>query len=202
MPEVAFNIVVLVSGSGSNLQSIIDHADSGALDARVAAVISDNPEAYGLVRAKQAGVPALVLCPDDYSSRDAFEIALVDLVTQYRPRLIVLAGFMRILGPQFVNAFNTCIVNIHPSLLPRHRGLNTHQRAIDAGDSEHGATVHFVTAELDHGPVIIQAAVSIDPADNATSLQRKVLREEHVIYPKAIQWIADGTIDFHNPKPL
>jgi phosphoribosylglycinamide formyltransferase-1 len=202
MAESAFNIVVLVSGSGSNLQSIIDHAGSGTLDARVTAVISDNPQAYGLVRAKQAGVPALVLRPEIYSSRDDYEIALVALVAQYQPRLVVLAGFMRILGPEFVNAFKTGIINIHPSLLPRHRGLNTHQRAIDAGDSEHGATVHFVTAELDNGPVIIQTAVPIDSEDDACSLQQKVLRAEHVIYPKAIQWIADGTINFHNPKPL
>ena len=202
MVEGLLQIVVLVSGSGSNLQSIIDHIGSGDLDARIAAVISDNPDAYGLDRARQAGIPALALPPGDYPTGDTYDSALTKLVNQYNPQLIVLAGFMRILGAGFVNRFSTRIVNIHPSLLPKHRGLHTHQKAIDAGDTEHGATVHFVTTNLDDGPIIVQASVNIEPGDNAESLQQRVLRQEHIIYPRAIQWIADGTTDFHNPRPL
>ena len=202
MVEGLLQIVVLVSGSGSNLQSIIDHIGSGDLDARIAAVISDNPDAYGLDRARQAGIPALALPPGDYPTGDTYDSALTKLVNQYNPQLIVLAGFMKILGAGFVNRFSTRIVNIHPSLLPKHRGLHTHQRAIDAGDTEHGATVHFVTTNLDDGPIIVQASVNIEPGDNAESLQQRVLRQEHIIYPRAIQWIADGTTDFHNPRPL
>ncbi len=202
MAEGLLQIVVLVSGSGSNLQSIIDHIGSGDLDARIAAVISDNPDAYGLDRARQAGIPALALPPGDYPTGDTYDSALTKLVNQYNPQLIVLAGFMRILGAGFVNRFSTRIVNIHPSLLPKHRGLHTHQKAIDAGDTEHGATVHFVTTNLDDGPIIVQASVNIEPGDNAESLQQRVLRQEHIIYPRAIQWIADGTTDFHNPRPL
>ena len=186
------NLVVLISGNGSNLQAILDGAASGELPARVAAVISDRADAYGLKRAARAGVPAHVVARDAHAGRDAFEDELLRRVESHAPDLIALAGFMRVLSPHFVGRFPRRILNIHPSLLPKFKGLNTHQRALDAGERRHGASVHFVTAELDGGPVILQSEVEIAPGDDAESLRARVLREEHRLYPRAIRQLAEN----------
>ncbi len=198
MGERKFNLVVLASGGGTNLQSIIDSIASETLDARISGVISDVENAYALQRADQAEILSLVIIPESYVSKFDYEDVLAQTIAKFVPDLIVLAGFMRILSPDFVSQFHGQIVNIHPSLLPKYKGLNTHQRVIDAGDKVHGATVHFVTAELDDGPIINQAEVDVDSSDDANSLQQKVLTQEHVIYPKAIQMIAEGKISFDN----
>jgi len=194
------DLVVLVSGGGTNLQSIIDSICTGNLDARIAAVISDQANAYGLTRARDAGIPAVIVKPESYSTQDEFENELTGIITAYEPDLVVLAGFMRILGRTLVEKFAGKIVNIHPSLLPKFKGLNTHQRVINAGETTHGATVHFVTAGLDSGPAIIQAKVDVGVDDTAATLQQKVLQQEHKIYPRAIQWIAEGKVRFKNSK--
>ena len=196
MLERIINLVVLISGGGSNLQSIIDRINEGSLDAKIDLVISDREQAYGLVRARDAGIAGLVIRPAGYASNVEYENALAKAVANHDPDLVILAGWMRILGRKFVQQFHGRLVNIHPSLLPNYKGLNTHQRVIDAGDKTHGATVHFVTAELDDGPIIIQAQVAVDANDDAVTLQQKVLQEEHKIYPKAIQWIAEGKVNF------
>lgn len=192
-------LAVLISGGGSNLQSIIKHIDRGRLNAKISVVISDREHAHGLVHADDAGIDRLVMSPEDYADKAEYDNALAKTVACHAPDLVILAGFMRILGRKFVQQFHGRLVNIHPSLLPDYKGLNTHQRVIDAGEKRHGATVHFVTAELDGGPTIIQAPVKVDSDDNADTLQQKVLRQEHKIYPIAIQQIALGVVDFENP---
>lgn len=187
-------IVVLISGGGSNLQALLDQCQSGTLDADVVAVISNRPAAFGLSRARQAGVKALSLDHTGYADRADFDAALAELIEAQQPDLIVLAGFMRILTGQFVGRFTGKMINIHPSLLPLYPGLNTHQRALDAGDSRAGATVHFVTAELDGGPPIARAEVSIDALDDAESLARKVLEQEHTLYPTVVSWFVNGRL--------
>ena len=167
-------IVVLISGSGTNLQALIDQIHQGDTPARVVAVISNRADAYGLQRAEQAGIPARVLSHRDFDSREAYDTALRALIDTYHPDLIVLAGFMRILSDNFVRHYQGRMINIHPSLLPHYKGLNTHQRAIEAGDTEHGCSVHYVTPELDGGPVILQAGVPIDASDPPESLAQKV----------------------------
>ncbi len=194
------SLVVLISGGGTNLQSIIDQVQRGTLDASIAAVISSRADAYGLRRAEKAGIPCETIVPGAYTTREAYDRALANVIHRYEADLIVLAGFMRILGAEFVERFAGRMINIHPSLLPDYKGMNTHQRVIDAGETYHGATVHFVTSELDEGPVIIQARVKVGPDDDAGSLQQKVLEQEHIIYPKAIQGIASGRVSFDNAK--
>ncbi len=201
MPAQTFKLVVLISGNGSNLQSIIDHIQAGTLDAGIMAVISNRADAFGLDRARSAGIEALTMEPGDYSSACDFDQALANTVSRYQPDLIALAGYMRILGAAFVDRFEGKIVNIHPSLLPKYKGLNTHQRVIDAGDAEHGASVHYVTHELDDGPIIIQRRVEISPHDTAATLQQKVHQAEHRIYPIAIQRIVTGEVNFNRIKP-
>lgn len=181
-------IVVLISGNGSNLQAIIDAIDAGDLHADIRAVISNRAEAYGLERAQNHGVATAVINHHDYPDRKQFDLALQKIIDRFDPRLLVLAGFMRILTPDFVEHYKGRMINIHPSLLPRHTGLNTHQRAIDAGDTEHGVSIHFVTNELDGGPVISQARVPILPDDNAETLARRVLDQEHILYPQTLEW--------------
>ncbi|MCY3767754.1 MAG: phosphoribosylglycinamide formyltransferase [Gammaproteobacteria bacterium] len=194
------SLVVLISGGGTNLQSIIDQVQRGTLDASIAAVISSRADAYGLRRAEKAGIPCETIVPGAYTTREAYDRALANVIHRYEAGLIVLAGFMRILGAEFVERFAGRMINIHPSLLPDYKGMNTHQRVIDAGETYHGATVHFVTSELDEGPVIIQARVKVGPDDDAGSLQQKVLEQEHIIYPKAIQGIASGRVSFDNAR--
>lgn len=186
-------IVVLVSGSGSNLQAIIDGAAQD-LPVEIRAVISNRSDALGLERARQADIPARVLDHTDYPDRESYDQALMALIDAYSPALVVLAGFMRILTPGFVNHYKERLLNIHPSLLPKYRGLHTHQRALEAGDSLHGASVHLVTEELDGGPVILQVRVPVEPDDDESTLAARVLTQEHLIYPLAIRWIAEGRL--------
>ena len=193
-PIRLIRLVVLISGNGSNLQAIIDDIANNNLPAQVVAVISNKADAYGLERAKQAGIEQCVLSHKDYDSREQFDIALKELIDSYQPDLIILAGFMRILSNEFVEHYLNKMMNIHPSLLPKYKGLNTHQRAIDAGDTEHGCSVHFVTPELDDGPVILQASVVIEKNDTAETLAARVHEQEHKIYPQAIRLFAEKKI--------
>lgn len=195
-------LVILVSGSGSNLQSFIDAAATTALDAEVAAVVCNRPNAYGLTRAANAGIATELVDHTGYDSRESFDAELIKRIDSYQPDLVILAGFMRILTPGFVNHYLGKLLNIHPSLLPKYPGLHTHQRAIDAGDSEAGATVHFVTEELDGGPPIIQASVPIKHGDNANDLAKRILVQEHQIYPLAAQWFAEGRLTLDANKAL
>lgn len=193
-------IVVLISGNGSNLQAIIDQIDAGTISAQIVAVISNKEAAFGLERAKNAHIATEVVNNKQFDSREEYDKALADRIDQYQPDLVVLAGFMRILTPEFVNHYLGRMINIHPSLLPKFRGLNTHQRAIDGGEIVHGASVHFVTPELDDGPVVVQSIVQIQKNDSAQSLANKVHKEEHKIYPLAISWFAMGRIKFDQEK--
>lgn len=183
---------MLLSGGGSNLQAIVDCIARGELRARVVRVLSDNPDAFGLQRARRCGIPAFTAAVADYPDRASWESALAAKVDEAGADLIVLAGFMRVLGAGFVNRYPRKILNIHPSLLPRHKGLNTHRRALEAGDARHGATVHFVTAEVDGGPVIVQGIVAVEPGDTVESLRKKVQQVEHRIYSEAIALVARG----------
>ncbi|HEY5808204.1 MAG TPA: phosphoribosylglycinamide formyltransferase [Povalibacter sp.] len=195
-PEISARlpVVILVSGRGSNMRAIVEHAARGELAVDIRAVISDKPDAAGLATAASLGIATASLVARDYPDRDTYDSALAALVASYAPQLVVLAGFMRILTPNFIDPFAGRIVNVHPSLLPKYRGLNTHHRAIEAGDRTHGVSVHFVTQELDGGPVIIQASVPVLPHDTAETLSARVQRQEHRIYPQAIEWFARGRL--------
>lgn len=184
-------LVVLISGRGSNLQVILDQAVSGELPVEVAAVVSNRPSVHGLERARQAGVPALELDHKNFADRPEFEAALIETIDRRQPDLVVLAGFMRVLTAGFTEHYRGRLLNIHPSLLPKFRGLHTHERAIAAGETEHGASIHFVTAELDGGPVIVQARVPVLPGDDSDALAARVLEQEHRLYPLAIRWFAE-----------
>ncbi|MCF7495919.1 phosphoribosylglycinamide formyltransferase [Vibrio sp. L5-1] len=192
------NIVVLVSGSGSNLQAILDACDSHTIDASVKAVFSNKADAFGLERAKSAGVHAHSVNPKEFNSREEFDHELMVQIDAYQPDLIVLAGYMRILSSEFVRHYAGKMINIHPSLLPKYPGLHTHQRAIDAQDKEHGTSVHFVTEELDGGPVILQAKVPVFEDDDADMLARRVLTQEHCIYPMVCKWFAEDRLSMVN----
>jgi phosphoribosylglycinamide formyltransferase-1 len=187
-------VVVLISGSGSNLQALIDNIAAGANPASIAAVISNRSDAYGLQRAQAAGIATLVLDHKAFSDRVAFDQALAAAIDGFEPDLVVLAGFMRILSGDFVRHYQGRLLNIHPSLLPKYKGMHTHQRAIDEGEHEHGCSVHFVTEELDGGPLVVQAVVPILSADTAESLAQRVHVQEHRIYPLAVSWFAQGRI--------
>ena len=184
-------LMVLISGRGSNLQAILDQAVSGELPVEVAAVVSNRPGVHGLERARQAGVPALELDHKNFADRPEFEAALIETIDRRQPDLVVLAGFMRVLTAGFTEHYRGRLLNIHPSLLPKFRGLHTHERAIAAGETEHGASIHFVTAELDGGPVIVQARVPVLPGDDSDALAARVLEQEHRLYPLAIRWFAE-----------
>ena len=188
--------VILISGNGSNLQSIIDHADK--IDLQISAVISNRDNAFGLQRAQSANINTYFVDSKIFNSRDAFDNELISIIDKLDVELIILAGYMRILSPLFINHFSGKILNIHPSLLPKYPGLNTHQRAIDAGDKEHGATVHFVTEKLDEGPIISQETVQVDTNDTEKSLAKKVLEREHILYPKVIHWYTQRRLKLKN----
>ncbi len=194
------SIVVLISGGGSNLQSLIDECAAGTIQGSIRAVISNRPGVKGLERARAAGIPHEVVDHTQFGDRAAFEAALVQVINQYKPDLIVLAGFMRILTADFVTGYLGKLINIHPSLLPKFTGLHTHQRALEAQETHQGASVHFVTPELDGGPVIIQDRVAIEAGDDATSLAARVLVKEHQIYPQAVRWFMNGELKFQAGK--
>lgn len=194
------NVVVLISGSGSNLQELIDA--SLFSNYKISAVISNRPDAFGLQRAERGNIPTQIIDHKNFESREAFDKFLADTIDEINPQLIVLAGFMRILGGDFVNRFSGKILNIHPSLLPKYPGINTHQRALDAGDTEHGVSVHFVTPDLDGGPIIAQEKVPIYKNDTAEALAARVLKKEHLIYPKVVSWFASGRLHMHKGSAI
>ena len=202
MSSARLPVVVLISGRGSNLQAIIDAAADPDYPAEVRAVISNEPHAAGLERARRADIETRVLDHRGFARREEFDAALRDAVASYRPGLVVLAGFMRVLTEVFVSRFEGRLINIHPSLLPAFPGLDTHQRALEAGVAEHGASVHFVSTELDAGPVIIQARVPVLADDDAERLAARVLVEEHRILPEAIRRFAEGRLRLRNGEVL
>ena len=193
-------IVVLISGSGSNLQAIIDAVQSGAIKADIRAVISNRPGVQGLQRAAQAGIPHCVIDHKDFIERTAFDQALMQEIDSHQPTLVVLAGFMRVLTPEFVRRYEGRLLNVHPSLLPDYRGLHTHARALEDGADWHGCSIHFVTAELDGGPVIIQARVNVAADDTEDSLAARVQIQEHIVYPLVVQWFCQGRLSVHEGK--
>ncbi|MGV6807657.1 MAG: phosphoribosylglycinamide formyltransferase [bacterium] len=195
-------LVILISGGGTNLQAFIDKAGSEELPAHIVGVVSNRPGVKGLERAALAGIPSTVVDHTEYESREVFDEALREAVNRFAPDLVILAGFMRILTPVFVDHYAGRLMNIHPSLLPKYPGLNTHQRALDAGDLEAGATVHFVTSELDGGPPIVQAKVPIKKGDTAEILATRVLEKEHLIYPLAAKWFSQGRLSMANNRVL
>jgi phosphoribosylglycinamide formyltransferase-1 len=193
-------IVVLISGQGSNLDAIVRASEAQDWPGRVVAVISNRAEARGLQSAQACGIATEVLDHRAFADRAAFDAALADRVDQHQPDLVVLAGFMRILTPAFVARYEGRMLNIHPSLLPAFTGLHTHRRAIEAGCKVAGATVHFVSAELDHGPIVAQAAVPVLAGDDETSLARRVLAAEHVLYPRAVAWFVKGELQLKDGR--
>jgi phosphoribosylglycinamide formyltransferase-1 len=188
------NIVILISGRGSNMEAIVRAQQAEAWPARIAAVISNKPDAKGLAFAQSHGIPTAVVPNKEYPTREAFDAALQETIDRFEPDLVVLAGFMRILTAPFVEHYAGRMLNIHPSLLPLFPGLHTHRQALDAGVEEHGATVHFVTAELDHGPAVIQARIPVLPGDTEDSLAERLLAEEHVIYPQAVRLFIEDSL--------
>lgn len=188
------SIVVLISGSGTNLQAIIDQCSEGKIPGNINAVISNKAGAFGLERAQKADIKGHALSHKDFDSRELYDQALIQVIDEYKPDVVVLAGFMRILTADFVEHYKGKLINIHPSLLPKYQGLNTHQRAIDAKDEEHGCSVHFVTEELDGGPVILQAKVPVFEEDNADELAQRVHVQEHLIYPLVVKWMCQGRL--------
>ncbi|MBG3131587.1 phosphoribosylglycinamide formyltransferase [Proteus mirabilis] len=192
------NIVVLISGNGSNLQAIIDACRVNKITGNVVAVLSNKADAYGLERAKLADIPAYFVDPTLYNDRADYDKALIEQIDAYQPDIVVLAGFMRILSPDFVTHYQHKLLNIHPSLLPKYPGLHTHRQVLTNKDAFHGVTVHFVTEELDGGPMIIQARIPVLPDDTEQSLQTRIQAEEYRIYPLAIGWLADERLKMQN----
>lgn len=186
---------ILVSGSGSNLQSFIDKSACGDIGLDLCVVFSNRPEAYGLQRARNAGIPTECLRHNDFADREAFDRAVAAVLDRYAPDVIVLAGFMRILSPWFVQHYAGRVLNIHPALLPAYPGLDTHQRVLDAGERWHGSTVHFVTEELDGGPRILQGRLAVNPGETADALCARVQSVEHQIYPEAADWFGQGRLE-------
>ena len=201
MPDTC-DVVVLLSGTGSNLQALIDSDDVKASPATIRAVISNRADAYGLQRAKDAGIDTRVLDHKAFEGREAFDAALIEVIDTFKPQLVILAGFMRILSADFVRHYQGRLLNIHPSLLPKYKGLHTHQRALDAGDREHGCSVHFVTEELDGGPLVVQAVIPVESDDSAQRLAQRVHAQEHRIYPLAVRWFAEGRLSLDEQGAL
>ena len=195
-------IVVLISGSGTNLQAIIDACKDAAYPGKVVGVISNKADAYGLIRAENAEINTKTVSHKAFNSRESYDKALISAIDEYNADLVVLAGFMRILTPAFVQHYQGRLLNIHPSLLPKYQGLNTHQRAIDAGDTVHGVSVHFVTEELDGGPVILQAKVPVFEGDSAEELASRVHEQEHRIYPLVIKWFCNNRLTMNGEKAV
>ena len=194
------NIVILISGRGSNMEALIAARDAGRLPVHIAAVISNRPEAKGLETAAKAGIAAHYIDHKAFAGREAFDAALAECIDQFNPDLVVLAGFMRILSEGFVRHYEGRLMNIHPSLLPSFPGLHTHKRALEEGVRVHGCTVHFVTPTLDHGPVIIQAAIPVLDGDTEDSLAARILVQEHKVYPQAVRWFAEDKLTLENGR--
>lgn len=195
-------VVVFISGNGSNLQAIIDDVESGKINADIVGVVSNKSGAYGLTRAENSNIPTFIVEAHKGETREDYDQRLTGILEELQPSCIVLAGFMRILSETFVHTYADKLLNIHPSLLPKYRGLDTHQRAIDAGDTEHGCSVHFVTAELDGGPVILQAKVPVFEDDNVDTLAERVQTQERQIYPLVVKWFCDGRLTTKNQKAV
>ena len=193
-------IVVLISGNGSNLQAILDATLSGKINGNICGVISNKADAYGLERAKQAEIPTFVFSRKQFESNQAMDLAIAKQIEALDADLIVLAGYMKILTPDFTQRFEGKILNIHPSLLPKYAGLNTHQRAIDAGDTEHGMSIHFVNEEVDGGAIVLQAKVPIFPEDNVDELITRIQEQEHRCYPLVVQWFCDDRLSLKQGK--
>src|SRR5574344_15311 len=185
---------VLISGNGSNLQALIDACQAGRIQGELVGVVSNRADAFGLERAKAAGIATQVLSNQAFADRESYDAALIQALESWNPDLLVMAGFMRILTPGFVQHFAGRMLNIHPSLLPKYQGVKTHARAIAAGDTVHGASVHFVTEELDGGPVVLQARVPVFPDDDEVTLAERVLRQEDQIYPRVVDWFCQGRL--------
>lgn len=195
---MACRTVILISGSGTNLQSFIDKVAAGELDLDLRLVFSNKPDAFGVERAKRAGVPTACIEHGDFDTREDFDRAVATVLDECEPELIVLAGFMRILSPWFVQHYEGKVINIHPALLPKYPGLNTHQRALDAGDEWHGSTVHFVTEELDGGPRILAGRLRVDPNETADELMHRAQTIEHQVYPEAAGLVGSGRVVFRD----
>lgn len=202
MTKDLMGIVILISGRGSNMQAIVEAAKQKAIPVDVRAVISNDPAAAGLEYAQQNGIETYALDHRQFESREAFDLELMRLIDQHQPELVVLAGFMRILGREFVDHYAGRLINIHPALLPAFPGLNTHARAIAEGAIRHGATVHFVTHDVDVGPIIVQAAVDVSADDTPDALAARVLEQEHRIYPMAVGWFAENRLTIRDGKVL
>lgn len=202
MTSNPMEIVILISGRGSNMRAIVEAAKRKEIPVRICAVISNDPEATGLDFARDNDIATYALDHRQFDSREAFDLELMNTIDRCKPELVVLAGFMRILGKAFVDHYAGRLINIHPALLPAFPGLNTHARAIDAGATRHGATVHFVTHDVDVGPIIIQAAVDVLDSDTPEQLAERVLEREHRIYPKAVGWFAENRLSIENGKVL
>lgn len=202
MTNEGFAVAVLISGSGSNLQALIDGCGAGKIKAHICCVVSNEADAYGLERARNAGIETHVLNHRDYSSREQYDLELAALLERCAPDLLVLAGFMRILGAGFIDRFPDRIINLHPSLLPKYKGLNTHDRVLAAGDREHGASVHLVTLDLDGGPVLLQGSIRVAADDTAETLRQKVHEVEHEILPRVVGWFADNRLTMAGDRIL
>jgi phosphoribosylglycinamide formyltransferase-1 len=202
MSDAPAAVVVLISGRGTNLRAILDATDRGQLAIVVRAVISNNPQAEGLRYARTAGIATEVIDHRDYAERAEFDRALMRAIDRYQPRLVALAGFMRILGAEFIRHYAGRLMNVHPSLLPEFKGLNTHARALQAGATEHGASIHFVTNDLDGGPAIVQARIGVRPDDSVDTLAARVLEQEHRIYPLAIGWFVANRLTLRDGRVL
>ena len=201
-PQMPCKLVVLVSGNGSNLQAIINQIDAGQLDARIAGVISDKPDAYGIQRAARHEIPTTILVANNDESRESYDMRLQTAIDSFQPDWIIMAGFMRILSDALVEQYLGRLINIHPSLLPKFKGLNTHQRALQAGEAQHGASVHFVTPKLDDGPVIMQGRIAVHPHESADELKQRVHRIEHQIYPNVVQLLCHQRISYRDGHVL
>lgn len=195
-------IAVLISGSGSNLQAIIDAINTGALNAEICGVLANKADAYGLVRAQAAKIPTAVLINSHFPDRESFDSAMLKQLDAWSPDIVVLAGFMRILSSHFVEHYAGRLLNIHPSLLPKYKGLHTHRRVLEAGDTLHGCSVHFVSPELDGGPVVAQSIIPVLSGDDETTLSQRVHKSEHLLYPQVLIWIAQGDLYFHEGRPF
>jgi phosphoribosylglycinamide formyltransferase-1 len=200
MQATQCSVVVLISGNGTNLQALIDACTTSHF--KITGVISNKADAYGLERAQKANIPTTVVNHREFESREAFDAAVIETIDTYQPQLIVLAGFMRILSPSFVQHYSGKIINIHPSLLPKYPGINTHQRALDAGDKAHGVSIHFVNEELDGGPIIAQGKVPILTTDDAAELAKRVAIQEHIMYPKIVSWFAANRLKMEGNSAL